>query len=322
MKKPEKGLKRFIKVIIILISIFLLILIILPFIALPLYLNRHVSYDGNTEKNVLQDIYEASDYNLEEEQRYLETEDGYKIWISEITTEQPKAILIYTSGIMQPSVTYFYAHAKFMQEKGYASILLEVRGHGNSEGKQICLGYEEVKDVKAVVDYIKNKEAYADIPIILQGVSMGGSIAVNAFGQLDEIDGLIAMSAYSSFEDVLVNGMDRFGIPKIIQVVEKPLIRASLTLMYGSKAVNHMKPIEQIKNANGRPVLLIACTGDTEVPIKNMEKLSKAYPEAEVWIRDSWEHFIVKECDFKNMSKDQEYCDIILSFLNDKVLND
>jgi pimeloyl-ACP methyl ester carboxylesterase len=269
----------------------------------------------------MQDIYIASDYDLKEEQRYLTTEDGLNIWTSEIYTEHPKAVIIYLSGILQPSVTYFYGHSKFMQENGYASILLEVRGHGKSDGERICLGYEEMNDVAAVVKYIKNSPKYDGVPIVLHGVSMGGAIAVNSFGQIDEIDGLIAMSAYSSFEDVAIDTMNHFGIPKIVQSFEKPLIKASLKLVFGNDAVDSMKPIVQIKNTNKRPVLLIACSGDTEVASVNTQRLQKANPDMEIWVRDSWEHFIVKDCDFINMSQDEEYCTKILAFLEDNIVN-
>lgn len=264
----------------------------------------------------MQDIYEASDFDLNESQMYLTTEDGLSIWTSEIYIEQPKAVVIYLTGIVQPSITYFYGHAKYMQENGFASFLLEVRGHGNSDGNRICLGYNEVNDVKAVVDYIKSNPKYEGIPIILHGVSMGGAVAINSFGQLKDVDGLIAMSAYSSFEDVVIDIMNNIGIPKIIQKLERPILSTSLKLMFGSNSVNNMKPLEQIKNAGDRPVLLIACTKDTEVPMDSMLRLKEANPDVDTWLRDSWEHFIVKDCDFKNMSKDTEYCDRILTFLN------
>jgi len=59
----------------------------------------------------------------------LTTEDGYNIWASEIYTENPKAIIIYLSGIQQPSVTYYYGNAKWMQDraKQTASIYLRNR---------------------------------------------------------------------------------------------------------------------------------------------------------------------------------------------------
>ncbi len=310
-----------VKTVMIVIAIILVLVVMVPYVALPMYMTRHVNYRGYaTEDFPLQDVYEAEDFSLKEKQMYLETEDGLKIWTSEIYSDQPKAVVIYLSGIVQPSVTYFYGHAKYMQENGFASILLEVRGHGNSEGERICLGYDEVNDVKAVIDYIKSEEKYKDVPIIVQGASMGGAIAVNAFGQIKEIDGLIAMSAYSSFEDVLLDQLERFGVPDFMQSIEKPLLTSSLQRVYGRNKVNEIKPVEQIKNGNGRPVLLIACQGDTEVPAASIHRLQKAYPQAEVWLRNSWEHFIVKDCDFINVAEDQEYCSTILGFIESKVL--
>ncbi len=306
-----------VKVIAIGIGIFLILLITLPYFALPKFVNRHVSYRGYVTNDFpLQGIYEAKDFNLKENQMYLRTEDGLKIWASEITTTHPKAVIIYLSGIVQPSVTYFYGHAKYMQDNGYASILLDVRGHGKSDGNRICLGYDEVKDVKAVVDYINSQEKYKDVPIVVQGASMGGAIAVNSFGQLKDIDALIAMSAYSSFEDVILDELDGYGIPKFILSLEKPLIVSSLKLVYGSDKVKYSKPVEQIKNADERPVLLIASTGDTEVPPVNMNRLKEAYPEAQSWLRNSWVHYIIKDCDFRNVEDDKEYWTKIQDFLN------
>lgn len=321
-QKPTKKvvLRRITKAIAITVIVCILMLTIAPFIAIPLFVNRHVTYRGYaTENYPMQDLYEASDFGLQETQRYLQTEDGLSVWTSEIGTEQPKAVIIYLSGIVQPSVTYFYGHAKFMKENGYASFLLEVRGHGNSDGNRICLGYEETRDVKAVVDYISSDPRYAGVPIVLHGVSMGGAIAVNAFGQINEIDGLIAMSAYSSFEDVITDQLDQYGIPKPLRAYLKSLISTSLRLVFGKESVNAIKPIVQIKNAKEKPVLLIASTGDTEVPFVNTQRLKEAHPNAEIWVRDSWEHFIVRDCDFKNMSQDKEYCDVILNFLENSL---
>ncbi len=309
-----------VKVIAIGTGIFLILIILLPYFALPMFLNRHVNYLGYvTDDFPLQDIYQAKDFNLKENQMFLRTEDGLKVWVSEITTTHPKAVIIYLSGIVQPSVTYFYGHAKFMQDHGYASILLEVRGHGKSDGNRICLGYDEVKDVKAVVDYINSQEIYKDVPIIVQGASMGGAIAVNSFGQIKDIDALIAMSAYSSFEDVILDMMAGSGIPEFILSLEEPLILSSLKLVYGSDKVTDIKPVEQIKNADGRSVLLMASTGDTEVPPVSMNRLKEAYPEAQSWLRDSWVHFIIKDCDFKNVEDDEEYWTKILNFLDKEV---
>lgn len=311
---------RIIKITILILLIFSVLIVATPFVGIRSVTNRHIEYSEKAGYP-LQGIFRASDYGLKAKQMYLKTNDGFNVWASEVYTQNPKAVVIYLTGIEQPSVTYFYGHAKFMQENGYSSILLEVRGHGKSKGDRICLGYKESGDVKAVVDYIKSEKKYRGVPIVIQGVSMGGAVATNAFGQINDIDALIAMSTYSSFEDILSDRMNFYGVPKLIQIMEKPLFSYTLKKEFGSEVVSNIKPIQQIKNANGRPVMLIACSKDTSVPAINTERLKRAYPKAKVWIRDSNEHFIIKENDFKNVNRDTEYCRKILDFLNDSVVS-
>lgn len=300
-------------------------LILLIFIAQPIIVyfitNNHVNYKGYvTADYPLQDIFTASDFDLETNEQTLLTQDGYKIWSSEVSIDHPKAVILYLSGIQQPSVTYFYGHAKWMKKNGFASILIEVRGHGKSDGNRVCLGYEEVADVKAVVDYIKKQDKYKNVPIVLQGVSMGGAIAINAFGQIKEIDGLIAMSAYSSFEDVVYDTICSKGVPAFIAAIERPMIHLGLRVVFGDK-VNVFSPIRQVENIGERPALFIASADDKEVPPVNMKRiLEKAPAHCESWLRDSWAHFIVNDCDFVNMEQDTEYCARILTFLETKVV--
>lgn len=277
---------------------------------------QKVTYKGNLSEHPLQHIYDANDFRLDANEMKLMTDDGLKIWVSEVFTPNPKAIIIYLTGIRQPSVTYFYGHSKWMKDEGYASILLEVRGHGNSEGEEVCLAYKEVLDVKAVVDYIKGQAKYEDVPIIVHGVSMGGSVAINSFGSIQDIDGLIAMSAYSSFGDVVYDTMRKYNIPPLICEIEKTITNFYLALIFGNE-FKDMKPINQIRSMDNRPAFLIACTGDTEVQPVNMQRLLKeASSNCKWWLRDSWEHFIIKDCDFVNITKDKEYCDRILEFIS------
>lgn len=297
-----------------------LLMLVVPPVIVYFATQNHVEYAGSIEKNPMQGIYKPEDFSLDAKDMTLLTEDGFKIWISEVFVDNPKAVIIYLSGIQQPSVTYFYGHSKWMKNNGYASILLEVRGHGSSDGERVCLGYEEAQDVKAVVEYIKGQEKYQDAPIVFHGVSMGGAIAINSFGIIEEADGLIAMSAYSSFEDVVYDEVRNYNIPQFICNIEKLLIRGCLRLVFGGK-VDEIKPIRQIENIGDRPALIIACAGDTEVRPVNMQRLlNKAPASCESWLRDSWEHFIVQDCNFADMEQDEEYCRRILNFLETRVV--
>ena len=302
-------------------SVFVLITLVLiivfaPFIGVYYITRGPILYHGEATLDYpLQDIFQAPDFGLEDKMLPIRTKDGHSLWTSEIEVDNPKAVIIYLTDIRQPSITYFYDHARWMKEKGYASILLETRGHGESEGDVIGLGYTEVNDVKAVVEYIMKEERYQDVPIVLQGVSMGGAVAINAFGQIPEIDALIAMSAYTSIEDTMIDMMRKYGVPEFLCKIERPLIKFALSIVFGRDAVETLKPVEQIKNANGRPVLFISSKEDSKVLIQNIKRFQEAYPEAEYWVRDSSEHLILNDINFINVEEDTEYCNRILEFL-------
>ncbi len=311
---------RLLKALLVALGVFVVVLLIAPFVIIPIATIGPIAYDGNTDLHPLQDIYTPEEFGILANERMLITEDGYSIWTSEVSVPVPKAIVIYLTGIQQPSVTYFYPHAKWMQENGYASLLLEVRGHGNSSGVRVCLGYEETRDVQAAVSYLKGQTKYADVPIVLHGVSMGGAIAINAFGQLPEVDGLIAMSAYSSFEDVVCDTMAQHSMPSPIIALERPLLRLASSLLFGKSIVEENTPLAQIQNIGERPALLIASEGDTSVPSVNMQRLLAVAPEhTQSWLLPSDAHFIVKDNDFSAVRQDTEYCKRILDFLEDVV---
>jgi hypothetical protein len=310
--------KRIIQLTSALLGLIIFSIVLAPLVIIIAATGGHVNYLGyTTDEYPMQGLYTPDEFGLTANDQFLTTQDGFKIWVSEISTNQPKGIVIFLSGIQQPSVTYFYGHSKWLQKNGFASVLLEVRGHGQSDGGRICLGYEEVADVQAVMDDIKSRPEYDGVPIILYGVSMGGAIAINAFGQIGDIDGLIAMSAYTSFADVVYDTMHGYGVPSFLCSAEKSLTDLYMPLFF--KEAPELTPIKQIQNIGERPAFFIACSGDDEVLPKNTQRLLSAAPaHCDSWIKDSWEHFIVNGCDFINVEQDKEYCRRILLFL-DKV---
>ncbi len=295
-------------------AVILFVFAVLPLAVVLGMTSGHVSYAQSSSP--MQQVFSPEEFSLTAKDQFLTTDDGYRVWISEVSPENPKAVVVYLSGIQQPSVTQFYGHAKLMKENGYASVLLEVRGHGLSDGDRVCLGYEETADVAAVVSYLRSLERYCDLPIVLHGVSMGGAVAVVAFGMLEEVDGLIAMSAYSSFEDVVCDSMRGLGIPDFLCEMERPFVHAALRLSFGD-AVDKAVPKVQAGRAGNRSALFAAAAGDCEVPPVNLERLRKAAPDsAEFWLRESDDHFLVRNSDLRNVSADKEYCERILLFMD------
>lgn len=294
----------------ILLALALLLLLVVAIMAAipPLVVggmvNQHVAFSQT---------WTGAEQDLTPNRLELTTSDGYEIVAYEVTAVQPKAVIIFLSGIHNPSVTAFFGHARMLLDEGYASILLEMRAHGESEGEVIALGYEEYLDVQAVVDYIKRSDSYAAVPIVVYGLSMGGATAVNAIGQIPEIDGLISLSAFSAWDDVFVDNM---GLSEPLASLQRPFVRLYTGFKYGFDK-RHITPKQQIQNLGDRPALIIHSTDDSQVPYANFERIIAHAPDhVETWVRHGDLHFIVEDGHFLDPQKDAPYAARIIHFLN------
>jgi len=301
---------------ILLYILIVLFILMIPTILMMFYVFRHIKYMGVVdERYPYQSIYKPGDFGLNAVERRLDTEDGETIWCSEVKVDNPKAVIIFLGAMKEPSVTYFYGHAALMKEEGYASFLLEVRAHGESTGRKLGLGYTEVEDVRTLARYIGQMEEYQKLPIILQGVSLGGTIAINATAEIPEVAGCIAMSPFASVDDQLDLILKRYHIPGFLRAAQRPFTHQSLRWIYGKDLADHMTPMNQIKKVGSKPVLVIASSGDESISPENAYRLQKIADTAEFWTRESADHYVIQNNDFKNVAKDTEYTNYILGFI-------
>jgi len=294
----------------------LLVIIFIYVIAAPLFVDFMYSTMGFNSKVVYHEFKTPEEYGFEVEEKRLNTSDNYEIQIYEVIKDNSKGIVIMFTGIMNPSVTYMYGLAQLMYDSGYASILVDVRGHGESDGDKITFAVEEIKDAQAVVDYINSNPKYSDKPIIAMGVSMGGAVAVNAASTIDDIDGLISMSAYSSWSDVAIDTLEVGGYPRWFANLIKPGIEIHGLLSYGLDFIEY-RPEETIKQIGDKPILFMHSEEDDQVPIGNFYRLYENYKgdNAEVWIREGGAHFILHGVGLDNPYPDEEYCEKVIKYL-------
>ena len=278
---------------------------IIPPLVMNDMVNMHVTFP---------ETWTGEEYDLASERLVLTTQDGLDIVAYEVYAENPKAVVIFLSGIHNPSVTAFFGHARMLLDEGYASILLEMRAHGESDGDVIALGFKEHRDTRAVVDYIRANPRYAETPIVVYGLSMGGAVAINSIGQISDIDALISLSAYSAWDDLF---LDNMGASGLVAAVQRPFVRLYTGIKYGwaNRGIN---PKDEIQKLGDRPALLIHSRGDTQVPYANFERLMAVAPaHVESWTREGDLHFIVQEGLFLTPHEDAEYAARILRFLDD-----
>lgn len=278
--------------------------IVLPFFILHGIADRHVDF---------REIYAPSDFGLEARHCFVTTDDDLKISVYEVETAHPKAVIICLSGMHHPSATAYLGHASLFRKLGYATLFFDMRAHGESQGNKICMGYREHLDVKALVKYVRTRDMYRELPIVLLGMSLGASTSIIAAGMMPEVKGLISISAFSSWEDIFADKMTAYA-PAIFARLEKPFVLLSARIKYrvDSKSVS---PVVAIKNLDARPVLLMHSRNDSEVPFANFERLMKHAPKnVETFVREGDMHSIIRG-KFTEPENDPEYLSVITSFL-------
>lgn len=320
--KPVKTYYRWRKRRIVYAIATVLLIWLIPAIVMAVYSFHKVDYLGvKTPDYPYQNIYLSDDFKLASIGHIIETEDGETLWCSEIRNNAPEAVIIYLTDLKEPSVTYFYGHAAWMKEKGYSSFLLETRAHEKSSGFRQGLGIAEVEDVRALVTYIRGLEKYKKVPIIVQGLGVGGAAAISAAGDIPDVAACIAMSPWASAETQVSLIMKKFYIPGFLRAAEKPVLHQALRILYGKDAADNLSPEVQIQKADEKPMLIISAAEDPVVSVENTLILQGLSGDAEIWVRNSSNHFVVQNNDLADVKNDTEYCVYVAGFINKVIRN-
>ena len=255
--------------------------------------------------------YDPTEFDVESSVVALESVDGVSLTAYKVAVESPKGVVICLGGIHSATITNWYGHSKLFADNGFASVLLDVRSHGRSDGEKIYAATREWMDVDAAVEYIRSKELYNGVPIIAMGLSMGAATAVVATGRNENIDALIALSAYSDWAYNFDLNVEQI-VPKFVAKMLSPFVAVVTRLRFGNMAT--ITPRNEIKKLGNRPALLVQSVGDKLVPYGNFVELVAAAPQVQRWVLKGDNHCIID--DFVHPQNSEQYCKRIIEFLN------
>ncbi|MEJ2735514.1 MAG: alpha/beta fold hydrolase [Anaerolineae bacterium] len=87
----------------------------------------------------------------------------------------------------------------WFHEAGYNVILLDFRGHGDSDKRPATIGRKEVLDLQAALDWLEAEGVVGRVGGL--GMSMGAATLVNTAAQDDRIDALVLDSCFADWKD-------------------------------------------------------------------------------------------------------------------------
>ena len=175
-------------------------------------------------------------------------------------------------------------YAKMFYQRNFNVLAVDLRAHGQSEGKCVGFGYLDRGDILKWAEFVSSR--VKDGKIVLFGVSMGAaSVCMTASEKMENVVAIIADCAYDNADRQIEYIMKKHKIP-FRKLIKKHLY--SFTKHVYNFDVLQADVAFQVKNSTV-PILFIHSVQDDYVPIENLNNLYGATPQN---LRDK---FVVQE---------------------------
>ena len=215
-------------------------------------------------------------YNIPYQNVELVTEDGIRLaaWY---TPPKKGAVILVAHGFGDQRPEWVY---EMLARKGYGVLAWDARAHGESGGEISTVGYLEILDVKAALDFALSQPEVKHIGG--WGGSMGAATLIRAAAEYPEIEALFVDSSFASMEDEF----DYLVPYPILNPLAKFLaeIRTGISL-------DDVSPVNVIASISPRPIYIVHSSADKVAPPDAGQVLYEAAREPKfLWLEEGVPH--------------------------------
>lgn len=214
--------------------------------------------------------------NIQFQRIDLQTDDGISLaaWY---TPPKNGVVILLAHGYGDNRPEWVYA---FLAKADFGVLAWDARAHGESSGKVSTLGYREVLDVKAALDFALKQARVTHIAG--WGGSMGGATMIRAAAEYPQIEALVVDSAFSSLEAEV----DYLAPYPILNPTAKFFMALGLGV-----DLNTVSPAVAIGNISPRPLYIIHGLKDTMASPESAQVLFDSANEPKfLWLQEDAIH--------------------------------
>ena len=234
------------------------------------------------------------------------TADGaaFDVWLLERPSPRGRVLLCHGYYANQDQVLDL---ALGLRERGYETLMFELRGHGRRPGP-CTLGARESEDAAAALQWAAIRQgARQALPLAVVGLSMGAVVACQVAAHDPRIRALVLDSAYPRFFPILQQAIQRrYRLPAVPWAW---VTWCSIQLRIGRR----LTPLDPMVMAPRlrQPLLAIQGGADQRVPAEEARQLYQQWAGP----KESWSDPSVSHVGM--FARDpQRYCDRVAAFLN------
>jgi len=201
-------------------------------------------------------------------------------WFIPAPVKSARGVIVLCHGVDSDRRAMLWK-ARVLHKHGYATLLFDFRGRGES-GPALCtIGYREVDDLLAAVALIQSRPDCRDQPIGVFGESQGGAVALMGTARCPAIRAVAAESPFARL-DHAVDHHFRGLFGACTPAVEYP-VRWMGELLIRKRCCD-VSPVSEVPRIAPRPILLVQDADDALCPpSETAALLAAAGPNATLW---------------------------------------
>jgi len=184
-------------------------------------------------------------------------------------------VLLHGYGLAQFSMAPW---ALELGQAGWRCVLVDLRGHGRSSGRQVYFGIQEVRDLSQLLNELARNGKLKE-PVAAMGESYGAATALRWKPVEPRVQILVAIAPYAGLSNSVMNVRAEFAawLPKMF--IQDGLKKLPLVLGTSAAELN----TTTILARSPMTALFVAGTGDKITPVADVETLRDlAAPASEI----------------------------------------
>ena len=235
----------------------------LAYIGVSLFTAERLTHPTNHEL-----IVDPREISLDARPWSTQTSDGLTLRGWYLPTEERRHLIVLVHG-MWSSWLEMAGLGRDLHHHGFAVLMFDLRGHGQSDPSRLYLGRRERGDIRAVMNWAE-AAGFTNDHVGWLGYSMGGSTLLMEAAGNPRIQVAVVDSPYGDLPRLLESQLSKHsGLPKWFN----PGILFAARFIYGVRT-DDLIPIQAAKSWGQRPLLLIHGESDTTVPIGQARELA------------------------------------------------